>query len=257
MTDHERILLKIKKLLTFAQDGRGNKEEMDVAMNMALKMMAKHNLEMAEVISADIETNTEAVVADLIDQPNYDRKIPNWYNWLGTTVSNTLDCKARIRPLHKDGITKIVYAIYGYKDDVEVAKWLFGYLLAQIDALTTQAWKRYLLDLELDYGYTPEVNASKRRGWKDNYRRGLVVGISQRIKDTFGKEEKQPIISHGKSLVVIKEDKIIEKYGKFDNQHKARNTASNDTYYQGIIDSKQINVNRVVKGSTQEARQLQ
>lgn len=50
---HDRVLNKIKKMLAMGERSEGNEHEAQVAMEMAYKLMAKHNIDRAEIMDDD------------------------------------------------------------------------------------------------------------------------------------------------------------------------------------------------------------
>jgi hypothetical protein len=255
--DIQKVMARIKKLLSLANNNP-SEEEASTAASMAQKIMKKYNLEMADVIAMEVEEDPSTLVADIVHDLNYDKKIPTWYNLLATQVSTLMNCGSRIEcyPNPEDrSKSKIGYSLFGYKHDVEVAKWLFGYLHEQIQSMADTAWKKKMLNDTKLTGVEMKYSASARRGFKDEYRKGVVVGISKRLNSVYGENEPVAVTSSGTSLVLVKDRAIKEKYGDVFNTKPFKVKLDSAGFSSGIQDSSKVKINRIVNSEeTQNLR---
>lgn len=243
---HEKILDRIRKLLNVANDERGNANECANAAAMAAKIMAKHNLEMVDVIAADLK-NDDAFSDEFISDSSYDKKLPGWYNVLGTCVGQTLDCVCRQQWQIGPKGRKVGFQLLGYKEDVEVGRWLFNYILIQINKLASEAWNTRAVEIKLAKRRDPW--ASERRTFKDRYRYGVVLGITKRIRELYAREQeaKSEIrTSNGTSLVAIKQKRIEEVFNYTPEYQDIKNTSDHHAINMGYKDSSRIALNKVI-----------
>lgn len=247
-------LERIRKLLAVANDSRGNEHECASAAAMAAKLMAKHNLEMADVIAEELAKD-DSIVGEFIDEPNYDKKVPHWYNILGTCIGQTMDCVCRLQWSTSKGKYKIGFQLLGYREDVEVARWLFNYITIQINRLAEEAWKPKFEAIEEEHGRKPY--ASERRTFKDNYRYGLVLGITGKIREVYSKEVAKEEIktSAGTSLVAIKQRRIEEVFNFKPEYSEIKNRSESDAIEEGYRNANRINISRVLT-EEEEAEQI-
>lgn len=242
----DKLLDKIRKLLAVANDDRGNEHECASAAAMAAKLMAKHNLEMADVIAEEL-TKDDSIVGEFIDEPNYDKKVPHWYNILGTCIGQTMDCVCRQQWQISPKGRKVGFQLLGYKEDVEVGRWLFNYILIQINKLTSEAWNTRAVEIKLAKRRDPW--ASERRTFKDRYRYGVVLGITKRIRELYAREQeaKSEIrTSNGTSLVAIKQKRIEEVFNYTPEYQDIKNTSDHHAINMGYKDSSRVALNKVI-----------
>lgn len=266
----DKALARIRKLLAMADDNRGNSNEIAAAGMHAAKLMQRYNIEHAEVLAFDIRSGQGIVSADIAD-PNYDKRIPHWYNVLATTVGRTLDCQCRILWSNVDGRNQVVFKLFGYKPDIEVAQWLFAYLHGQVQRLAERDWKAAM---EAYKSAGRAITPPLRRKWKDKYRWGVVNGITSKIEQVYGKpasagEDKPEAdsevagglsASDSRALVVLREVKqqaIADAFPDVEfvyNDNSGARTRKVDTYWKGFASANEVRVERVLE--TQDKPEL-
>lgn len=184
---------KIRKLLSLTKSSNPN--EAANAASVAQKLMQEHKL-------------SEQDVSDLTDDGNNITEVAlgtegfmaSWKFALVTVVSRAFFCEAIAL---RSGLKRKV-KIVGRKSDTEVASYVFGYLVKEIDRLAA-------VDIE-DF-VDP---AESVRVYKDSFRRGAAIGIADKIKnqaETFA-------ASSERALTVVKRSQdeahafMRNKYGE-------------------------------------------
>lgn len=246
MSTENKTIGRIRKLLAIANDDRGNRHECASAAAMAAKLMAKYNIEMADVIVEELNKDG-SIVDEFISESNYDKKVPNWYNILATCIGQTLDCVCRMKStINLKGQYKISVQVLGYKQDVEVAKWLFAYINSQFDKLTNEKWAVQSALISTQKQRDP--NPAERKKYKDTYRYGLALGICSKIRETYTKESKEEAkTSSGTSLVLVKQQKIEEVFNYKAEYVQIKSRTNSSAFHEGVVDSHKVNINKVIE----------
>lgn len=240
----EKILNKIQKLLKLGSDERGDQHTAEIAMKQALAMMRKHDIEEADLIDREVRGSSDNLVHEEAD-PDSQRikEIPEWEDFLATDLSEVTNVGVRKGP-GKTG--KITIWVFGYKTDVAVFHWLYDYLRDQIEKLCDEAWKPEHDKIKAKKGV---VHASERKRWKDKYRVGCFLGLKERIKEVYGEQHEEAVLtSDGRDLMVIKRTAMESKYGKFEHSFALidPNIVDDTATMQGVMDSDRVAINRVV-----------
>lgn len=264
----DKALARIRKLLAMADDKRGNANEIAAAGAHAAKLMQRYNIEHAEALAFDIRSGQGIVSADIAD-PNYDKRIPHWYNVLATTVGRTLDCQCRLLWSNVNGRNQVVFKLFGYKPDIEVAQWLFAYLHGQVQRMAERDWKEAL---EVYKGLGRTITPPLRRKWKDQYRWGVVNGITSRIEQVYSKtdstDETKPeqdapgglSASDSRALVVLREVKrqaVVDAFPDIEftyTDNLGARIRKVDTFWKGFASANEVRVERVL--TTQDNHEL-
>lgn len=254
--ERDRVLARVKKMLAMADDKRGNPNEIATAAEQAARLMRKFNIEHAEVLAHEIRTGAGIMCDDIAD-PNYDRRIPHWYNVLATVIGRTLDCQCRLVWTRHDDKRQLAFKLFGHASDIQVAKWLFAYVLGQVQRLAEQDWKTVMRDYQAQ-GRT--ITPPLRRRWKDQYRSGVVSGVIGRIEQVYGKDEAaEPSVQEAAAsrttgaLIVLREAKqqaIREAFPDHEFTYKDNllgNVRRVDAFWKGYAESNSISVERVLE----------
>lgn len=254
----DRVLRRIKKMLAMADDTRGNPNEIAAFAAQAASLMRRYNIEHSEVLAAEIRSGVDIVCED-IAPPNYDKRVPYWYNVLGTIVGRTMCCQTRLLWVRVDGKSKLSLKLFGYRPDIEVSQWLFSYLIGQVQKLAEQHWKVYMSELQLA---GRAIYPNTRRKWKDQFREGVVRGITDRIEQVYGKAAEDTDAAAEKSsgsrngsgaLVVLREVKEQAVRNAFPLQEftystpDRRHVVVREAYWIGSASAKQVRVERVIE----------
>lgn len=230
----DSVMRRIAKLLAIAQDDRANPAEAAAAAGMAERIMRKYQLDHSDIIIQELKSGDALETADCVASAKTNGTkvidVPVWANWMATQVAALNSCGARII-LTASGDKG--FRFYGYAGDVQVAKYMFDYLVA-----TTLRLCRQFKD-------TPDYAIGGRKEL-NSYRQGVALGICSSIKDLIKAKtlaEAESAVT-GRSLVVVKQNAIAEKYGQVfaTNQTKSA-VRRGDAFGAGMRDGKAVNVN--------------
>jgi hypothetical protein len=232
----DSVMRRIAKLLAIAQDDRANPAEAAAAAGMAKRIMRKYQLDHSDIIIQELKSGDALETADCVASAKTNGTkvidVPVWANWMATQVAALNSCGARII-LTASGDKG--FRFYGYAGDVQVAKYMFDYLVA-----TTLRLCRQFKDTP-DYaiGGCKELNS---------YRQGVALGICSSIKalikEKAAEEAAEASAGAGRSLVVIKQTAIAEKYGQvFATKPSKSAVRRGDAFGAGMRDGKAVNVN--------------
>lgn len=215
VSDRERAIEKVRKLLAMANDGRGNLHEAEAAMRQATALMSKFNIEAAEAQLADL-CSDEPDLAQEHCVPSYDKgarpakSIPSWVGVIAVGVARLCQVKAD-GSRTKDGTASVRFS--GYATDVVFATWLLPLLCrAVFNEARAQLGKASLAE-------------------RETFRRSAACQLQRRL-EALASEEKTQVASSSTALVVIdkKQQVIAEAFGemrvsKVDNAGRARRDA--------------------------------
>lgn len=226
-----RIIEKIKKLLAFAGDHRGNPNEIARAAAQAEAMLRKYNLEMTDVIMAELKDNEDAVTtADVFLRYRRGKrytKIPTWAQWLAVAISELFDCHCKINfSFNTNDRVEAVLRFFGYHTDLTICTWMIDYVCAEVYRAARNA----------------DIQGTKAA---DSFRRGASRVICQRLRELKSqKDNEYRSSSTGTALVVYKRAKVEEKFGEFSYSSKEdKATIDHAAYMAGVAAGSKINLN--------------
>ena len=127
----------------------------------------------------------------------------------------------------------------GYKADVMVAKYMMNYLVATVNRLCD--------DFKQSINYQIEGRKAV-----NSYRQGVALGICSSITKIIAEKEaeQRAQVATGTSLMVIKQEAIVAKFGEvFERKPSKTQVARTTSYQAGLRDGKKVDVNR--RGLTQ------
>ena len=216
MSTNDKILEKIKNLLSLAEDG-GNDEESQTALAMAQKLMLKHKISQNELSQSDRQ---EIVIKSL----SVYKRIYWWEKVLVRIIADNFRVMFYIQssrlPHQKSVQRKLVFM--GYPEDVDLAYEVF-YLAAETMKFYAS---QHLKDIEKD-----EHAATIRK----SYYQGFMDGL----KHKFQKQKEALLKENEKYMLVIKTpQEVLDKFNleingalSFKNPQMRRNTAAYQTGY--------------------------
>jgi hypothetical protein len=228
----EAIKRRIAKLLAIAEDHRADPNEAAAAAGQAEKIMRKFQLDHADLIMVELRKGEDMATADSVANAKTNKtlakEVPPWASILATAVARFNHCGARIVRM-EDGNVGVRF--FGYKADAELCKWMYDYLVATINRLAEEyKWSE-------DY-------INNGRSVLTSYRRGVTSGICSAIHK-LEKEREQQQSSTGTSLMVVKQNAIVAKYGNvFGTKKASRTTIRGDAFSAGYEDGKNVDVGR-------------
>lgn len=122
--NREKILARVKKMMTLANDAAATEGERDNALRMAHATLAKYNLSMAEAERAGTKPEEKRTGSELVGQD---------YPWMRTTAhaaATLFFCNYFFVSL---GRGKVQHYFVGKESNVETAKGMSEYLIASIN----------------------------------------------------------------------------------------------------------------------------
>jgi hypothetical protein len=222
--DKAPVIEKIKKLLALSNSS--NEHEAALAASHAQRLLAAHNLAMA-----DIEATHKPDRADKVETM-VSRTLPKWLRNLSGGVSSAFDCQA----IHHPANGKMTFI--GVGADVEIAAYTFDYLNRTVRKLCTSYMKQH--------ASTTMVNRH-RELLRQSYFLGVVSTINSRLRE----QKIQTPITTG-TLVVVKEGLIRQAMHEFGNIRTVRSRKSYinaDAYCKGQTDGKKVGFNQGLGGN--------
>lgn len=237
MTD-EKILKRIERLLAMAKDS-SSPNEAAIAARRAATLMAKHNLEEADVI---LDEMTDDDIVDIMADAGA-TQITHWMMRFAVPVAKLMDCDARV---YRSGKRKIVTYL-GQKEDAQVAAWVYVYLVDQVKLLS----KKYRAQMRKQFGAGHGTNMG-------DYREGITEEILNTLWQ-MKKEKEAALAEHvtGTALVVRKQDLIEKKFGETEySKGKSRQLNDANAYYAGKRDGKNVRINPALNDSSEKQGRL-
>jgi hypothetical protein len=250
--DADKALERIRKLLAVAKDSRANEGEAANAAAMAARLMAKFDLEEADVLAKEADEGRADVVQETIEDTEFDKDLPAYYNRFATFLSDLFHCHAKVQ---RDARGKLRFQVFGYSKDVAVVRWLFLYVHDQANKLADERWKSEQLPMLKAAGIP--LHASRRRGWKNGYKAGIMVNVGVRIHEVYheavaaaGHADGEIKTSDGRSLSIVKRDQIARAFkeqGEEDFKYdKARRAMPTLGFQDGLEDAGKVKINKVI-----------
>jgi hypothetical protein len=248
-TERDNVLRRVQKLLAMANDGRGDPNEAAAAAQMAEKLMRKYQLDHADVIQQELKSKQGAVTRSSVfanmkrDDPKRPplQKNPSWGQHLAVAVAKMNDCQVRQGMAHdKFGTHSACLNIFGYTADVQVACWMFDYLVG----CTIEACKVF--------------NAQRRKEGRadkaasEAFRKGFMTILTARIYALAQeKEAEQQAAVTSRALVISKQTAIVEAFGDFGyRQTKAKEVRNYGAYADGMRQARSVDLNNRGIGGT-------
>jgi len=224
--NHEKILLKIKKLLALSESSNIN--EAASATSMASKMMTKYNIELSDTI---LNESNENISEETIKQKSV-RNIPKWKQWIAIAAGELYECKTRIIQ-NEYGLS---LSVLGFKQDVQMAIWTYEYLENEINRLCGE-------EIKVD-----KLTGRLATQFKRSFKRAASSAIYSKIKKMIIEKNTSYEASGCKGLVISKEKMIAEKFGKIEYK-KQRNSLKYEAYAhsRGHAAGSNININVKLK----------
>ena len=202
MSDNQRIIDKLKKLLALAADPGAAPNEAETARRQAESLMAKYRIEEAEVMltagSSKLSFNLTTIrVSTTPHYPNHTPKsAPDWAQFIIVGVGVFTEVRVAVTTSHLHGAR---FKLMGTVEDVAMAEWLFVTLVQQAYKASRTA--------------VAGLGAAEAKAW----RRGYAMAIQARLKALAQGAQKQAATST--ALVVVdtaKKKALDEAFGAQD-----------------------------------------
>lgn len=246
MSDLERTMERVRKLLAIAQDERANPHEAAAAADQAEKLMRKFQIEHADVISQDLKRRDSFTQKDVSAQmkkgPDHYRpaKVPLWANLLSFAIAKLHDAQVRI--VYTDELGACV-RFQGYKADVEMCSFTFDYLLNAL----VQAVRHF------------QKEDARGKDESASFRSGFVIALCANINRLSAeKKAEMEKASASRALVVVKSNAVIERFGEVKTRTIKTNPSVGDAFSEGRERGRRVDVARrgIGGGETAAARRL-
>lgn len=199
----QQMLAKVRKLLAMARDGRGNSNEEDTAMRHANKIMAEFGISEAECDMSAIDAGEMSFGAAQCgpdgrapEQGKIYRSMPSYAGILAVGVGRFTDSVV----IRKTTANGEMLVFQGEKEDVLLARWLFGVLVSSILAEQRKS------------GWTGKGDAN-------SFRVSAASALAQRLRNLARERikmyEQAKAESNSRALVVVdrKQNEIALRFG--------------------------------------------
>jgi hypothetical protein len=229
--DKTPIIDKIKKLLALADSC--NEHEAALAATHVQRLLAAHNLAMADITSSERPDKADRVETDVA------RSLPKWVRHLSAGVSSAFDCQA----IHHPATGKMTFI--GVGADVQVAAYTFTYLDRTVRKLCTGYLRQYA---------SAGIAGRQRELMRHSYYLGAVSTITRQLKD----QKKQSPVTPG-ALVPVKEGLIrtaMNEMGDVRTIHSRRSYINATSYTQGQTDGRQVSIHKGVEQAKSTRKNL-
>ena len=227
--ENSPIIEKIKKLLALANSS--NEHEAALAAGHAQRLLAEHNLAMA-----DIETAHKPDKANKVETA-VSKSLPKWLRHLSAGVSTAFDCQA----IHHPAAGKMTFI--GVGADVQIAAYTFTYLDRTVRKLCANYMKQHA---------AVTIANRHRELMRQSYYLGAVSTITARLKE----QKVQTPVTTG-ALVPVKEGLIrqaMNEIGNLRTMHSRRSYVNTDAYSRGQTDGDQVGIHHGITDASSRQR---
>ena len=219
----DATLRRIQKLLAIAGDSRGDPAETAAAAAaMAERMMRKFNLASAELQRAALRKDPGAEMTTMRVRANMKRddanrtplkRAPKWAGYLAYEVAHLHDVHVRYAYDHAMGGAVVEFC--GVRADVQVAAWMFDYLVGQM----IRAVRHFGTEHRRTQGAAPLKTTS------DAYRTDFITALLASLT-RLRREKEGEVAAHaaGTALVVVKQQLVAEHFGGFEYRKASTTT---------------------------------
>ena len=255
--DLNSILSKLKKLQRLYEGAKAINSEAE-AQNAAIKiqnLLTQYNLSMADVESvADNEQKTDVIEERLGD--NWQRKCGgSWdqlllygicnYNFCYVLVSNRNVCRTN-RNGREVWENRRRYIIIGEPQNIQVVKWLFDVLAANLYKLALKRYEEYRNDDTQEVMRLFVGEKKMHRGtFLRSYLAGAAKGVQQKLKEERDRELQAQVQVNALVLRTDKklDDYLAEKYPKLGKARLAH-IGSYQAMRQGMEDGRNVTISK-------------
>lgn len=181
-----KYIEKIKKLLALAKSTNPN--EAAIAMNQAIKLMAKHNINNNDIRLSEIKEHVTK------SAPSNANKPPKYFGILIKIISLAFGCHAYLTVVNN----KRRVSFYGFRERPQLAAYTF-------DILSTQLVKARKLFLSQQNGNCKKITKINRA---DAFCIGWVDGVYQLIEDFAITDEELNLLAEYKKTKDLSQTKV-------------------------------------------------
>lgn len=218
------IIARIQKLLALA--GSSNEHEAALAAAHAQRLLAEHNLAMADIESAQKPQSVDKVEAQV------SRTLPKWVRHLSAGICTAFDCQAIHHPLQG----KMTFI--GVGADVQIAAYTFSYLDKTVRRLCSSYMKQHV---------SSDLPNRHRELKRQSYYLGAVSTIIGRLR-----EQKAITPTTPGALVPVKEGlirKAMSEIGPIRTVRSRRSYIDSHAYSKGQQDGHNVGINKGIDSS--------
>lgn len=212
------IVDKIKNLLDLSRNNN-SPEEAALAATRAQELMFKYQIQESDIVSTDEERKPEALVEEGIDSKDKKRNV--WKSCLAYAVAKGFGATM----YHTDRNGTAHFQIFGLESSVQTVKYMYAYLLNEIERLCEENWKAH-----------GKEQRQSPRTWRNNFRLGAVNTIRERLQKQHqaqrvevrervaeAKREAKPQ-SAALALFQTNEERVEAGYEELRKKHNLRTT---------------------------------
>jgi hypothetical protein len=223
--ENSPIIEKIKKLLALTNSS--NEHEAALAAGHAQRLLAEHNL-----VMADIDASRRPDKADKVETAA-SKTLPKWLRHLSAGVSSAFDCQA----VHHPAFGRLTFI--GVGADVQIAAYTFTYLDRTVRKLCGAYMRQHV---------SPTIASRHRELMRQSYYLGAVSTITARLRE----QKVRTPVTPG-ALVPVKEGLIrqtMNELGNLRTLHSRRSYINGDAYSRGETDGGQVGIHRGIGGAS-------
>jgi hypothetical protein len=236
----ESVIRRVQKLLAIAEHERSDPNEAAAAAGMAEKIMRKYQLDYSAVIITALkrgdDLSTEDIVCSAKTNGTKTLVVAPWIGYLAVAIARLNECHT------KQGWTpngEACVRFMGYTADVQLSRWTLDYLVQTTNRLCNE------------YKKTDDYARGGRR-LLNGYRHGVSIGmvrslgkLEQAKKAEMAEAAKA---STGTSLMVVKQEAIVAKFGDFTTRTGKTSVTRGDSFVKGVRDGAAVDVGRRAVG---------
>lgn len=266
----ERMMEKIKKLLALSHSP--NQHEAELAAERASSIMAKYQIEMAEVIMEGIESGADPIIEERYDVPN----LRSHSHYAVSVAYSAAHCFGGMILSYQPGVgatlggrwahnyTRIVWV--GRREQVDAAKVLFEHLWRSWQGMVKVDGEKQKekFEMRMGGGGGIRLKGAWTSGMALEYKQGHGMGFASSIWDRCRalKREREEMVMRdagdgaGKALVVA-DGKLLEEWKKgkrLETAHVSPSTGMSSGIWDGIKRGREVDlgVYKKVEGTGDE-----
>lgn len=218
MENKEEILKKIDKLLALAGNNPNENEAISAALK-AQELMAKYNIELADVQGAE---SGRKIKKEIYTPKKSSHYVSKWKYSLSQIIAKNFCCKTY--SLGRDAIV-----FYGYEKDAKIANQVFGFLFETGNKLADRYYRKC------------KKEGRETKGILNTYLTGFCAGIKEVL-------DKQCV-----ALMVIVPKEVEESYKEHSKDfrkmsNKLRTSSDGRAYQDGKQEGRETATARTIKG---------
>lgn len=256
------IKLKIEKLLRKAESANelGSLSEAEAFMAKANEMMAKHNIELAELKTEESGNTCIVEKVPVGDLHNWSKTQSTWIQKMYSVVAKFTFCDivwhdgwdyrkyyTQDDPKRATAYVKPSVTLVGEPHNIEMVKYMCSFLIPVVKRLQSKRWKE-----------VQHISREKKNAFMRGYYLGAVQGIASKLR--FQQAENEKTYEGLPGLIKVNEVALQEKKVEaFPNLTKVRSSRLSgvNAAALGREDGKNININKgVSEGSSSISSRL-